>query len=273
MTGNLVITGNLTATGDLTVSPPTDNGKTFNQITGLFKIGIATTAGISVDGTGDTVLLMDDSPIGECKPIQDGDETAESTIVRVGSGSYKYAWDATVVDNDGLDCDITPHTNTGADSLGFWLYSTVTFASGDLDASLDDGTAIEANAVVPAYSTANVWQWMEVDFDSDCNSNCGDADGVFIQATSQDPTNFNGATMYIDEGAVWLSEAEEPIGAIIADGVLGVWAVINADANVHATVVLVEWTDYLIHTQSGADAIVIITNQVTKNLTILQALE
>lgn len=273
--GALSVTGATTHSGDITVSADATGGDAgaVNQFIGVPRIRLmASAADEPLDATATTFVLMDDTPIGECKPITSGTEAADTTIYRVGAGSYKYTFAATAADNVGIDCDVTGHANAGADSLGFWLMSDVAFASGDLDATLDDGTSAEGNAVVPAYATPNVWQWMEVDFAADCDATCADVDGVFIQATAQAPTTFNGAVLHIDAGAVWLDTAEVDLNlAIQTDGVLGVIATPEDDDAETDHAILVEWTSYFPHYESGNDFLVAIDDQSAQTWMILVA--
>ncbi len=273
--GAVAVTGAITATGDVTISTDATGGDAgaVNQFIGVPRIKLVSSAtDESIDGTGAAFALMDDSPIGEAAPITGGTEAAETTIFRVGAGSYKYTWAATVAANHGIDFTVTGHANAGTDSLGFWLRSDTTFLSGDLDATLDDGSSAEGNAVVPAYATANVWQWMEVDFASDCDATCADVDGVFIQASAQSPTTFNGAVMYIDAGAAWIDTAEIDLNlAIQYDGVLGVVASPDAEAGEQDFVPLVEWTSYFPHYESGSDFLVALDDQSANTWMILVA--
>ena len=277
LTGAVTLAGAVTTAADITISADATGGDAgvVNQFIGVPRIRlVASATDETIDATVVAAAWMDDTPDGECAPVVDGDETAnETTIYRVGAESYHYTWDAAAADNDGLDCDIaTGPSGNGVDSLGFWLRSSVAFASGDLDATLIDTAAVEGNAVIPAYTTPNVWQWMEVDFATDCDATCAAVDGVLILATAQAPTTFNGAELYIDTGGMWDVTAEVDLNLSIQyDGVLGVVASPDAEAGEQDFTVLVEGTSYLVHYEDGADFLVALDNQSANTWMILVA--
>jgi hypothetical protein len=95
---------------------------------------------------------------------------SETTIKKLGTGSLK----ATVA--DAFTTGIFAYANfpakdlTEKTSLGFWFYSTSTWAAGALSLVLSetaDGakTGSYETFLLPAYATANAWQYMVVDGD------------------------------------------------------------------------------------------------------------
>lgn len=241
-----------------------------NRVVGLMKM--STTTGVLTNGTTNAFLIMDDSPAGECTETN-GTEADDSTTFRVGSNSYSYTFDSTGAENDGFDCVVTGMAGNGADSIGFWIRSSVAFASGDLDAVLDDGGTPEATVVLPAYNTANEWVWMELDLVTQCNATCAAVDGFELRATGQSPTTFNSAVLNLDSGAVWIDAGELAIGNVLVDGVLSVITGPTASATDNTLAVQTEWSDYFINYQASADAIVSIGDQSAKYAIILQALQ
>jgi hypothetical protein len=149
-----------------------------NEFVGLPRIGVTTAAW--QDNSALAFLISDDSPEGECAPLS-GTGAAEATVIRVGSGSYKYTFDSSVGSGEGIDCVVSGHAANGSDSIGFWWRSSVTYDAADLEAVLDDGASEEAAVDLPAYATANEWVWIELDLAAQCDADCADIDSVFIR--------------------------------------------------------------------------------------------
>ncbi len=282
--GTLELDGTVDATTDVTVG--TSQTATFgapdqlfatpanaNQIIGIPRLNV-TQLGATL-ATGDTLAEGINPLIGTCAPITAGTEAAGAVFI-TGAASYKYTGAAAAADNDGFDCDVTgPTVGDGADSIGFWFRSDTALTAGTLDVTLDDGTVAEANADLPAITVVDEWQWIEVDFGSDCDSTCTGIDGFFIQVTTAGAATgeMNGAVIHVDSGAIWLDTAEEAIGNVRVGGVITVTVAISADVNAHTTSELVEYTDYIVNYQTGADALVMLTDQSANYGWTLEALE
>jgi hypothetical protein len=156
-----------------------------------------------------------------------------------------------------------PTVGDGTDSIGFWFRSDTALVAGALDVSLLDGASVEANAEIPEITIVDRWQWIEVDFGTDCDSTCTGIDGFFIQVSALGAASnqMDGTVIHIDSGAIWLSTAEEAIGDVQIGGVITVTVAISADGQAHTTSELVEYTDYIVNYQTGADALVMLTDQ------------
>jgi hypothetical protein len=245
-----------------------------NQVIGIPKLNITTSGGALPDGS--TLAEYINPLTTSCAPITAGTEAA-GTLRITGAASYQYTGASTAADNDGFDCDVTgPSTGDGTDSIGFWFRSDTALTAGTLDVSLDDGTSVEANANMPAITVVDEWQWIEVDFAADCDSDCTGIDGFFIQVTTAGAatSEMDGTVIHIDSGAIWLDTAEEAIGDVQVGGVINVMSgPIDGNGDEANTLTnLVEYTDYIVNYQTGADALVLITDQSANHGITLEAL-
>ena len=276
--GNIGFDGTITMTKDLmvdssqtaTFGAPNElftNPSTRNQILGIPKLNVTQTGGAMPDGTATAEPY--NPLIASCAPTN-GSEAA-GTFRVTGAASYQYTGAGTAAENDGFDCDVTGHAVNGTDSIGFWFRSDTALTAGTLDVSLLDLAVVEANADMPAVTVVNEWQWIEVDFDTDCNATCADIDGVLIAVTAAGAatSEMDGTIIHIDSGAFWLVGAEEAIGDVRVGGVISVSAGVIAGGS---TTKLVEYTDYIVNYQTGADALVILTDQSSNYGTTLEAL-
>lgn len=220
--------------------------------------------GAGTDPGSQTISLVDDSPAGEFAAV-DASVTlsADGTYYKYGSNSLKALWDVGAVATDGfLDANL----GAGAawddmESIGLLVYSTATWASGDLTLVLtDDGGARTYN--IPALTAANVWTWLEVDISAGDLSAVSD---VAILMSAAGETALGAFSMYVDIGYTWDSVDEEALGvAIQQDGVLGV---INTESGAQ----LAELTDYIVHYESGSDFLVYVSNQSAADVAVLAA--
>lgn len=214
-----------------------------------------------------TIALVDDSPEGEFAPVDASVvEAAEAAIYRHGAGSYEAAFAVDAAVGDGfLDAALGGNASwEDMESAGLLVYSTATWAAGDLTLVLtDDGGARTFN--IPALTTVNAWTWLEVDITT-LDAGTGDViSDVAILMSAQGEGALGAFTMYLDIAYVWDSVDEEALGvAILQDGILGV---INTESGAS----LAELTDYIVHYQSGNDAIVYITDQSTADIAVLAA--
>lgn len=265
--GNILIDGVIHSNSDVTLyAHQTGNAGAKNQVQGLPKIQFVTFAQMT-NGTIETARYLDDSPTGEWTEVDAGTSvllTADTDYYKVGANSLKIALTADAVSGDGALGTMGANDNLEAnESVGFWIYSTKDLAAGDFKIWLVDGTsAPDVSFNVPLVKSG-LWKWVEVDI---ATITPGDADVVtdiqfLMSATGA--TNLAAVDIYLDAMYKWDADDEETLGnTIITDGVLGVTTLIDAAANLHRTIVLTEYTDYFIHTQTGNDAIVTITNQV-----------
>jgi hypothetical protein len=277
--------GQMTLDGDLTVSAAesavfgapdllfTTGPSVLNQYVGIPKLNV-THLGATL-ATGDTLAEGINPLAATCKPITAGTE-AQGTLRITGAKSYQYTGAATAADNDGFDCDVTgPTVGDGTDSIGFWFRSDTALTAATLDVTLDDGTNPEANANMPAITVVDEWQWIEIDFATDCDADCTGIDGFFIQVTTAGAATdeMDGTVIHIDSGAIWLDTAEEAIGNVRVGGVISVTVAAHAAGSANTTSELVEYTDYIVNYQSSADALVMLTDQSAVYGWTLEALE
>lgn len=211
-----------------------------------------------------TISLVDDSPAGEWAAV-DASTTlsADGTYYKYGSNSLKVIWDVGAVATDGF---IDAALGAGAawddmESVGLLVYSTATWAAGDLTLVLtDDGGARTYN--IPALTAANIWTWLEVDISAGDLSAVSD---VAILMSAAGETALGAFSMYVDIAWTWDAVDEEALGtAVIQDGVL---SVINTEGGV----TLADQTDYIVHYESGNDFIVYITDQSGADIAVLAA--
>jgi len=214
-----------------------------------------------------TIALLDDSPEGEFAPVDASvTEAAETAIYKYGAGSYEAAFAVDAAATDGfIDAGLGANASwEDMESVGLLVYSTATWAAGDLTLVLtDDGGAQTFD--IPALTATNAWTWLEVDI-SALAAGTGDViSDVAVLMSAQGETALGAFTMYLDVAYVWDSADEEALGvAIQQDGVLGV---INTESGAS----LVELTDYLVHYETGSDFIVYITDQSTADIAVLAA--
>lgn len=254
----------LTTNGDITLSPDATGGNqgAKSELSGLPRIKLVAT-GTGTNGSTETTSYVDDSPTGEYAPIDSDVTEAEGStdnIFRVGASSYKAAFAATAAADDGFKRTITSDDLQNNESIGLWLYPSVSVASGDLQVLLtDDGGA--RTLAIPALA-ANKWNWVEVDVSS-LDGTTGNAITEFgITLTTQGATALAAFNLYLDAAYKWDATDEEALGnAILPSGVLNVMAIATLAASANTPSVLTEFTDYIIHYENGNDFIVWVTDQ------------
>lgn len=255
VTGVITATAGITSTADVSLVADSTGGNAGakTEFIGLPRIKMMG-VGTGTNPASQTIALFDDTPDGEWAPVDvDVVETAENAIYKYGSKSYKAAFAATATAGDGI-IDAALGASAAWDdmeSAGLLVYSTATWAAGDLTLVLtDDGGARTFN--IPALETANAWTWLEVNIATGDLSAVSD---VAIKLSSAGATALDVFDLYVDIGYVWDAVDEEALGvALQQDGVLGV--VDPADGSN-----LVELTDYVIHYEDGVDFLVWITDQ------------
>ena len=248
--------------GDLTVGNDSSGGNldARNEFVGLPRWAMVDlAAGTNPDS--ETVDCMDATPTGEWAEVDAGTNvvvSADTSYYRADTNSIKLAV-TTVADNDGLDCTIPAQDDfSGLESIGFWLYSDEAITAGDIDLTVDDSDGTDQVYTTTITCSANVWTWIEVDI-SGCDANCDTTDGFFLLFTAQGASNLSSPDIYIDELFYWDSADEEALGQSIVDhGVIGVLANATAGGGI---AILAEYTDYMVHYESGNDFIVWISDQ------------
>lgn len=292
VTSATVVTDGGTVTIDGTISTPDDvtaaasetatfgapntflaTNTVLNQFIGIPRLNVTHSAAVLPDGSSLAELI---TPLSAtCAPITAGTEDDDTTFFVTTTSSYQYTAQTTAADNDGFDCTVVgPTTGNGTDSIGFWFRSDTALTAATLDVSLLDDAAVEANADMPAITVVDEWQWIEIDFAADCDADCTGIDGFFIQVTTAGAatSEMDATVINIDTGGIWLDTAELAIGDVRVGGVISVASAINADGQVHTTTELTEGTDYIVNYQTGADALVFITNQSANHGWTLEAL-
>lgn len=250
---------------DMTLEADTTGGNAGakTEFIGLPRIKLVG-GGAGTNPGGQTIALFDDTPDGEWAPVDASvTESADTTYYKYGSKSYKATFAADAAATDGI---IAAALGAGAawddmESAGLLVYSTATWAAGDLTLVLtDDGGARTFD--IPALTAANVWTWLEVDISTGDLSSVSD---VAILLSAAGETALGEFSVYLDIAYVWDAADEEALGvAIQQDGVL---SVIDAAGGTS----LVEGTDYLVHYESGNDFIVYITDQSANEIVALVA--
>jgi len=263
------VTGASTATfaDDVTVSAVTDGGNlgAKHEVIGLPRIKMVG-LGQGTNPASETVDCMDDSPTGEWTELDSGTNivlSADTSYYRYDTNSLLLAA-TTVVENDGISVTLPAQDDlSGLESIGFWILTDEALTSGDLDITVDDSDGTDQVYNIGAVS-ANVWTWVEVDI-SGCDANCDTTDYFLIEFTAQGAGNLTDPNIYFDELFYWDSADEDALGtAILRDGVLSI-----VDAESGAT--LVEYTDFIVHEESGNDFVVWITDQSAADVVVLLA--
>jgi len=258
------ITDTVTLTATLSSADTALNGATTAAIrvkgVGLYSDIVSLGAG--TNGTTETTLYTDDTPAGEWTAVDaDVVVSADATIYRYATGSLKMAFADTAANTDGAVGTIGGADDLEADaSVGFWVYSTATLASGDIQMVLtDDGGARTYDFVV---ASADAWSWIEIDI-SALAGGTGDAvTAASFLMTAQGEAALGAFDLYIDGMYKWAVADEETLGANICyDGVSGgaIWG--STSAGWTTPTVLVEQTDYFTHYEDGADYVVWISDQ------------
>jgi hypothetical protein len=120
----------------------------------------------------------------------------------------------------------------------------------------------------------NEWHWVELDITAACNSECSGVDGIEFLATSQGAGAgvLDDVVMNIDQIAVWVDADETAIGDIQVGGLIDFSTGLTTPSTSGGQTQAVEWTDYFINYQSGADAIIPIVDLSATYGTTLEAL-
>jgi len=260
--GTLVGGGAMTLVGDATLAAASGGGNAAakTEFIGLPRIKYAAFSTMT-NGSTETTSYTDDSSTGEYAPV--GTEVTEAegsgdSVYKVGASSYKAIITDACAQDEGFKRTITGDDLEANESIGLWLYSSVTVAANDLQILLtDDGGARNYN--IGAIPTANTWTWIEVDI-SALTGGTGDVVTEFgVTLTAQGAAALGAFNLYMDGVFKWDSADEEAIdSAILQDGVVSALAIPTAAGS---PVVLVENTDFFTHYEAGFDFIVTMTDQ------------
>lgn len=213
---------------------------------------------------GKTLALVDETPAGEFT-ASDADVTCttDTTTKKSGTASLKLGVLATADAGDGCSDSVTADFSAD-ESVGFWAYSTVALAAGDVVFSItDDGGAHTIN--VPALA-ANTWTYVNLTTgitalaDADKNSITVIAFNLSAAgATKAASTPFS---FFVDEAFKWDATEQHSLGAITPDAVV---TAIGITATTAVTAQLTELTDHFIAFSGTTGLLVGITDKSTLN--------
>lgn len=241
--------------GDFTVSD--------GYLIGPSKTELLTLGALS-DGSAESVLYVDDTPDGEWAATTGATVTADTSIYKVGSKSLKIAFSAAAAAGAGAVNDITNDDLEANESVGLWVYSTTQLVAGDLQLELDDDDASTDPTVSFPAIQPRLWTWVELDISS-CDGGGGDCDvvdTVTVELTSQGATTHGAFDLYLDAAYKWDADNEEALGVDLVDGgVLSVLAALTAETGANTLLAQVEYTDYIVHYESGNDFLVLLTDE------------
>lgn len=258
---------------DLSIPVPADGGNlgASNAFTGIVNSSLVT-FGTMTNGaaTAKTKALMDDTPAAEFSAVTVGTaptDTQDATIARKGTNSLKLAWPAASVAGDGVMWTaFSAEDWTTAESVGFWVYTNVALAAGDLTFVIVDSTADHAFNI-PAVPVVNRWTWVEIDISALATTD-GDAVTNYKILASAAGAAKGAMNTYFDGGWKWDATEELALGVDLVDSpgaVRNVFTLTKANTGTHDFVALVEDTGFFIHRESGNDFLVTITDQSTKS--------
>jgi len=258
-----------TPTADATIPSDSTGGNlgASNSLTGIVNSTLVT-FGTMTNGTATakTVALMDDTPAAEFSAVTVGTaptDTQDATIARKGTNSLKLAWPDAAVAGDGVQWTaFSAEDWTTEESVGFWIYTDVALSAGDLTFVIVDSTADHAFNI-PAVATINKWTWVEVDISALATTD-GDAVTNYKILASTAGAAKGVMNTYFDGGWKWDATEELALGVDLVDSpgaVRKLMALVKANTGTHDYVALVEDTDFFVHSESGNDFLVTITDQ------------
>ena len=265
--GNVLIWGVLHTTEDVTVySHKTGNAGARNEIQGLPKVKLVSLGALSdgSDATGETRVLLDDSPTGEWTEVDAGTAvllTADTTYYKVGANSLKIALTASAVAGDGAICTAGAEDDwTANELLGFWIYSTENLAVTDFYLQVVDATA-NTNYDLPAAIVKNVWTWAQIDISGLAGGTGDTVSDVNFLMSATGATNLAAVNVYLDFMVKWDADEDYDLGEnLITDGLLSMLPSTTPPGTT-TMVTTVEYTDFFLSTRSGDDFIVIMDDE------------
>ena len=242
-----------------------------NQYLGIPKLNVTHTAAFA-NGTTNVAVA---APLkATCSAIVNGAEVDDTTNFITTISSYKYTWAADVAEDDGIDCVIGGRAVNDITHLGFWFRTDIAIASGDIDINFDDGGVTDGTHSTFATAVLAEWHWVELNITAACSGECSEIDGIEFLATAQADaaTTLDGVVMNIDQLAVWKDADETAIGDIQVGGLIDLSYAPVAAGSDNTQTQGTEWTHFFINYQTGADAVVPITNLSTEYGTTLEVL-
>ena len=261
--GRNVVNTMLGATLTNVIAEPIDGGDDDiqNEFQGLLKLDIVA-LGTMVNGTTNTVNLIDTTPTGEWTD-SDGDvtTTADTGIKRKGANSLKIAWLSTASNGDGAGNPLSSGNQdwTDDESVGVWLRCDQTLSAGDLVLEITDSIAGAIEVNIPALAIADKWIWTEIDISVVANAS---KDVITDLALDINTLAGTAVSCFFDYMYKWDGADEDTLGRdVLNDGVLSILTVATASGSANTLAALVEGTDFITHYQSGNDAIITITDQ------------
>ena len=272
--GTVDIAGTLALASDVTLATDATGGNAGakTEYYGLPRIALAGLGTMANGTTNTTIVDIGDSETPATDWVaNDGDTVMsnDSSIYRQGTASLKFAISAAADDGDGPVNTLGSGDQdwTDDESFGFWMRSSAIMVAGDLQLVIFDTTAAPSTAVnLPAVDAGEVdiWQWVELDVTLG-NNNLKDVItdlSITLSAAGAARAVGTGAwDVYFDFFVKWDAGEEEGLGqAIPYDGVMSLM-LLDVTSAAASSSILVLYTDYFIHYQSGSDAIVIMTDQ------------
>ncbi len=242
-----------------------------SQFVGIPKLGVTHMSTLT---NGTTSTAVANPLLTNCNSIVNGAEADDSSNYITGSSSYRYTWAADVAADDGIDCVIAYPAVTDPISFGFWFRTDTTIASGDIDINFDDGGVTDGTISTLAVTVLNEWQWIEMDITAACSGECSAVDGIEFLATAQGAgaAVLDDAIINIDQLAMWKAADETAIGDIQVGGLIDFAYAPKAAGSANTLLEGVEWSTFFINYQTGADAIISITDLSAQYGTTLEAL-
>jgi hypothetical protein len=265
--GTLSVAGATTLGADVTLSADTTGGNQLakNEFVGLPRIMLHSLSTMANGATNTIITDIGDSetPATDWTAINANVTMANSaTIFRQGTASlHMLVLDAAVATDGCTNALLSGNQDWSDDeAVGMWFRADRTLAAGDFMLVLSDSVAADVEFPFPAYTTANVWQWIEIDITT-ANENKDVLDDVNIELSTAGAAHgeFNA---YFDFIVKWDVDEEEDLGVeLVQDGVLSL-VIHDTSAGAAAGVNAVLYQDYFVHYQAtGDDAIVIMTDQ------------
>lgn len=255
--------------GDLTLDTDATGGNALakNEFIGLPRIKFAALSTMA-NGTSETSIVDygdTQTPTDDWTAV-DGSTTlsSDNTYFRESTHSLKMIVTTAATVNDGCTNPLGTGDQDWSDdeSFGMWFYADRTLTAGDLVLHVTDN-ASDDTVNFPAYSTADTWEWIEINIGGIANGDKDIITDISIELSSAGETVAGGGEfiVYFDFMVKWDGAEEETLGeGIPYDGVLSL-AMIDATSGAATTSVLTEYTDYFVHYQSGDDEIVIMSDQ------------
>jgi len=250
----------LATTGDVTINTDATGGNSGakNELIGLPRIKLASLGAGSNGSTETTLYTAAADPAAAWVVTGSVTLSNDTTYKRVGVNSLKLAFGAAAAVNDGAYQDITNDNLEANESIGFWERSSITLLATDIKLLVDDTGGPDVEFDTCAITTANKWQWCEVNISTLAGGGGDVVDKIaFHLKTDQAAFDF-----YVDGMYKWDEADEAELNVDIPyDGVLSVVAVLTDETGANTTSDLAEQTAYFVNYQASSDVIVYITDQ------------